>query len=58
MRDAFASLRNVKGVSGVISYGGAPQKGVPKKNVFVIRYVNGKGVCQTSFYPKKVNSLK
>ena len=58
VRNAFASLRNVKGVSGTISYGGAPQKGVPKKNVFVIRYVNGKGVCQTSFYPTKVNSLK
>ena len=58
VRDAFAALKNVKGVSGTISYGGAPQKGVPKKNVFVIRYVNGKGVCQTSFYPTKVNSLK
>jgi branched-chain amino acid transport system substrate-binding protein len=58
VRDAFAALRNVKGVSGTISYGGAPQKGVPKKNVFIIRYVNGKQVCQTSFYPKKVNSLK
>ena len=58
VRDAFAALKNVKGVSGTISYGGAPQKGVPKKNVFIIRYVNGKRVCQTSFYPKKVNSLK
>ncbi len=42
----------------MISYAGSPEKGVPKKNVFIIRYVNGKQVCQTDFYPKKVNSLK
>jgi branched-chain amino acid transport system substrate-binding protein len=58
VRDAFASLKNVQGESGVISYAGSPEKGVPKKNVFVIRYVNGKQVCQTNFYPTKVNSLK
>lgn len=58
VRDAFASLKNIQGVSGVISYAGSPQKGVPRKNVFIIRYVNGKQVCQTSFYPTKVNSLK
>jgi branched-chain amino acid transport system substrate-binding protein len=58
VRDAFASLKNVQGESGVISYAGAPEKGVPKKNVFVVRYVNGKQVCQTNFYPSKVNSLK
>ena len=58
VRDAFAGLKNVQGVSGVISYAGAPQKGVPRKNVFVIRYVGGKQVCQSSFYPAKVNSLK
>jgi branched-chain amino acid transport system substrate-binding protein len=58
VRNAFASLKNVQGVSGVISYAGSPEKGVPKKNVFIIRYVNGKQVCQTNFYPKKVNSLK
>jgi branched-chain amino acid transport system substrate-binding protein len=58
VRDAFAGLKNVQGVSGLISYAGAPQKGVPKKNVFVIRYVNGKQVCQSSFYPTKVNSIK
>jgi branched-chain amino acid transport system substrate-binding protein len=58
VRDAFAALKNVKGVSGTISYAGSPEKGVPKKNVFIIRYVNGKQVCQTSFYPTKVNSLK
>jgi branched-chain amino acid transport system substrate-binding protein len=58
VRDAFASLKNVQGVSGPISYAGSPQRGVPKKNVFIIRYVNGKQVCQSSFYPTKVNSLK
>jgi branched-chain amino acid transport system substrate-binding protein len=58
VRDAFASLKNVQGVSGTISYAGAPQKGVPRKNVFIIRYVNGKQKCVTSLYPTKVNSIK
>ena len=58
VRDAFASLKNVQGTSGVISYAGSPEKGVPKKNVFIIRYVNGKQVCLSHFYPAKVNSLK
>jgi branched-chain amino acid transport system substrate-binding protein len=58
VRAAFASLRNVQGMSGTISYAGAPEKGVPKKNVFIIRYVNGKQKCITSFYPTKVNSIK
>jgi branched-chain amino acid transport system substrate-binding protein len=58
VRNAFASLRNVQGVSGVISYAGAPQKGVPKKDVFIIKYVGGKQNCVTHFYPKKVVSIK
>jgi branched-chain amino acid transport system substrate-binding protein len=58
VRNAFASLRNVQGVSGVISYAGAPQKGVPKKDVFIIKYVGGKQNCVRHFYPKKVVSIK
>jgi branched-chain amino acid transport system substrate-binding protein len=58
VRNAFAGLRNVQGVSGVISYGGAPQKGVPKKDIFIIRYVGGKQNCLAHFYPRKVVSIK
>ncbi len=58
VRDAFASLKNVQGTSGVISYAGSPEKGVPKKDVFIIRYVNGKQKCLSHFYPAKVNSIK
>ena len=38
------SLKNIQGTSGVISYAGSPEKGVLKKDVFIIRYVNGKQV--------------
>jgi branched-chain amino acid transport system substrate-binding protein len=58
VRNAFASLKNVQGASGMITYAGSPEKGVPKKDVFVVKYVNGKQVCETHFYPKKVVSLK
>lgn len=58
VRNAFASLKNVQGVSGPISYAGTANRGVPKKNVFIIRYVNGKQKCLTNFYPTKVVALK
>ena len=58
MRNAYASLKNVQGVSGLISYAGSPEKGVPKKDVFILKWVNGKRVCLTHFYPTKVLSLK
>ena len=58
VRDAFASLKNIQGTSGVISYAGSPEKGVPKKDVFIIRYVNGKQKCLSHFYPAKVNPIK
>lgn len=58
VRDAFASLKNVKGASGLISYAGSPQAGVPKKDVFIIQYVGGKQKCLTHFFPKKVNNIK
>jgi branched-chain amino acid transport system substrate-binding protein len=58
VRDAYAKLKNVQGTSGVISYAGAPQKGVPKKDVFITKFVNGNRKCISHFYPKKVLSLK
>jgi branched-chain amino acid transport system substrate-binding protein len=58
VRNAYASLKNVRGVSGLISYAGSPEKGVPKKDVFINKWVNGKRACITHFYPRKVLSLK
>ncbi|MEI7761284.1 MAG: ABC transporter substrate-binding protein [Thermoleophilia bacterium] len=58
VRDAFNSLKNVQGTSGRISYGGVTVRGVPKKDVFVLQYVNGVQKCVSQFYPKKVVSLK
>jgi branched-chain amino acid transport system substrate-binding protein len=58
VRNAYASLKNVRGVSGLISYAGSPEKGVPKKDVFINKWVNGRRACITHFYPTKVLSLK
>jgi branched-chain amino acid transport system substrate-binding protein len=59
VRDAFASLRNVKGPSGTISYGGSPLFHVPKKNIYVLVYTKTGGVkCVSSFYPKVVPQIK
>lgn len=61
VRDAFATLRNVKGPSGVISYAGAPLSHVPKKNVYILLYTkSGKPsqTCVTSLYPKVVPKIK
>src|SRR5439155_16535452 len=55
VRDAFASLKNIKGPSGTISYAGSPLPHVPKKNVYVLVYNKTGGVsCVTSVYPKAV----
>jgi branched-chain amino acid transport system substrate-binding protein len=58
VRNAYAGLKNVQGISGVISYAGAPLPRVPKKNVFILRYQNGKTSCVTDFYPRVVPKLK
>jgi branched-chain amino acid transport system substrate-binding protein len=58
VRNAYASLKNVRGISGLISYAGSPEKGVPKKDVFINKWVNGRRACITHFYPTKVLSLK
>lgn len=58
VRNAYASLKNVRGTSGRISYAGSPQKGVPKKDVFINKWVGGKRSCITQFYPRRVLSLK
>jgi branched-chain amino acid transport system substrate-binding protein len=59
VRDAFASLKDIHGVSGTISYAGAPLFHVPKKNIYVLVYTKTGGVrCVTSFYPKVVPKIK
>jgi len=59
VRDAFASLKNVKGPSGVISYAGAPLFHVPKKNVYILVYTKqATHKCVTAFYPKVVPKIK
>jgi branched-chain amino acid transport system substrate-binding protein len=58
VRDAYAGLRNVRGISGLISYAGAPLPRVPKKDVFVLKIVGKKTVCVTHFYPRQVPKIK
>jgi branched-chain amino acid transport system substrate-binding protein len=59
VRDAFASLKNIHGPSGTISYAGAPLYHVPKKNVYILKYTKqAKEVCVTSLYPKNVPQIK
>jgi branched-chain amino acid transport system substrate-binding protein len=59
VRDAFATLKNVKGPSGTISYGGSPLYHVPKKNIYVLVYTKTGGTkCVDAFYPKVVPQIK
>lgn len=59
VRDAFASLKNIKSVSGTISYAGAPLFHVPKKNIYVLVYTKQGGQkCVSAFYPKVVPKIK
>ena len=60
VRDAFASLKNVKATSGVISYAGAPLYHNPKKNIFILKWdpAKRKPICVESFYPKVVPKIK
>lgn len=59
VRNAFASLRNVKGPSGTISYAGSPLYHVPKKQIYVLVYTKTGGQkCVASFYPKVVPKIK
>lgn len=60
VRDAFASLKNVKATSGVISYAGAPLLRNPKKNIFILKWdpAKRKPICVESFYPKVVPKIK
>jgi branched-chain amino acid transport system substrate-binding protein len=59
IRDAFASLKNVAGPSGITSYAGSPLFHVPKKNVYVLVYNKTSGArCVDAFYPKVVPKIK
>jgi branched-chain amino acid transport system substrate-binding protein len=59
VRDAFGSLKNIKGPSGTISYAGSPMLRVPKKNIYVLVYTKTGGYkCVDAFYPKVVPKIK
>ncbi|MEA2241320.1 MAG: branched-chain amino acid transport system substrate-binding protein [Solirubrobacteraceae bacterium] len=57
VRDAFANLANVDGVTGKISYKGSPTPGVPIKDVVFEEVKNGKFVFVKRFFPKDVPAV-
>jgi branched-chain amino acid transport system substrate-binding protein len=54
VRDAFANLQDVVGVTGKISYKGAPTPGVPIKDVVFEEAKDGKFEFVKRFFPKNV----
>jgi branched-chain amino acid transport system substrate-binding protein len=58
VRDAFANLRDVQGVSGTISYADAPLAGNPVKNVHIVEWVDGEQECGDSFYPEEIPEIR
>ncbi len=58
VRNALASLKNVQGRSGKISYAGAPLFHNPVKDIFILKWAKGKQQCVTHFYPKVVPAIK
>ena len=57
-RNALASLKNVQGRSGKISYAGAPLFHNPVKDIFILKWAKGKQQCVTHFYPKVVPAIQ
>jgi branched-chain amino acid transport system substrate-binding protein len=57
VRDAFAGLENVEGVSGKISYKGSPTPGVPIKDVIFEEAKDGKFEFVKRFFPKNVPAV-
>ena len=58
VRDAYAELRDVEGVSGSISYADAPLTRNPVKDINIVEWVNGEQECVTSFYPEKIPEIE
>ena len=57
VRDAYADLKDVEGISGSITYADAPLKGNPVKDVHVLEWVDGKATCVKNFYPEKIPEI-
>jgi branched-chain amino acid transport system substrate-binding protein len=57
VRDAFANLQDVEGVTGKISYKGSPTPGVPVKDVVFEQAKNGKFEFVKRFFPKNVPAV-
>jgi branched-chain amino acid transport system substrate-binding protein len=58
VRDAYAGLKDVKGISGTISYAGAPLPRNPVKDVHVLKWENREQKCVKSFYPEEVPAIE
>ena len=58
VRDAYANLRDVQGISGTISYADAPLPRNPVKDVHVVEYVDGEQTCVKSFYPEEIPPIE
>lgn len=60
VRDAFASLKDIKATSGTISYADAPLFHNPVKDIFVLKWDAAKKEpsCVTNFYPKVVPKIR
>jgi branched-chain amino acid transport system substrate-binding protein len=58
VRDAYANLENVEGISGSISYKDAPLPGNPIKDVHVLEWKDGTPTCVESFYPEEVPAIE
>ena len=58
VRDAYAELRDVDGISGKITYADAPLPGNPVKDVHIVEYADGAQKCVKSFYPEEIPPIE
>jgi branched-chain amino acid transport system substrate-binding protein len=58
VRDAYANLDNVEGISGSITYKGAPLPRNPVKDVHILKWEGGETTCVEAFYPEKVPAIE
>lgn len=58
VRDAYAALTDVEGISGSISYADAPLPRNPVKDVHVLEWADGEQKCVESFYPEDIPAIE
>jgi branched-chain amino acid transport system substrate-binding protein len=58
IRDAYAGLSEVEGISGSISYADAPLQGNPVKDVHVLEWKDGEQTCVKNFYPEEIPEIE